>query len=216
MPILANFECLLLFIVSGIGIVRYQKLNYPFKILAWSVIILFILAILSRIFNFIYKTNAPILQIESIAQFIFYAAIYYYLFKNKKIKKTIIILIIIISVFFLINALFLQPFNKAFPTNVYIPTQILFAVFSLLLFKEMLMYPLKVNIIRQSIFWYNTAIFFYATTMFFNLGLSNYLAEHNDNDFFIFYFLYFIIYFFNILICISLLTENKKNALADA
>jgi hypothetical protein len=42
------------------------------------------------------------------------------------------------------------------------------------------------------------------------LGLSNYLSVHNLNDDFIFYFWYFIVDIFHVLLCIALLTENKK------
>ena len=215
MDILSIIESLILLIVSGIAIIRYQKLTPSFKILAWSVIVVFLLSILANIFTLKYKNNAPILQIQCITEYVFYSLTYYYLFKNKLIKKTIIILTIIISVSFLINAIFVQPFNKVFPTNIYIPAQILLAVFSLLLFKEMLMYPVKINIIKQSVFWYNTAILFYSTTMFFNLGLSNYLAVHNLNDNFIFNFWYFITDVFHILICIAILTENNKINVTD-
>jgi hypothetical protein len=215
MDFLSIIECLILLIVSGIAIMRYQKLTFPFKILAWSVIIVFILAIFANIFTIKYRNNAPILQVECIAEYVFYSLTYYYLFKNKLIKKTIIILIIIISLSFFINAVFVQPFNKVFPTNIYVPAQILLAVFSLLLFKEMLMYPVKINIIKQSVFWYNTAILFYSTTMFFNLGLSNYLAVHNLDDNFIFNFWYFITDVFHILICVAILTENKKINVTD-
>jgi hypothetical protein len=157
-----------------------------------------------------YGTNVSISQIESLIDFIFFSVTFYFLFRNKVIKKAIIISIIIITIFFFINAIFFQAINKVFPTNIYFPTQILFAVFSLLLFKEMLMYPLKINIIQQSVFWYNTAILFYATTMFFNFGLSNYLVKRNLIDYFIYYFWYFILHVFYILIGISLLTEKKK------
>lgn len=210
MDILSIIESLILLIVSGIAMMRYRRLTFPFKILAWSVITVFILGILANIFTIKYKTNAPILQIECIAEYVFYSLTYYYLFKNTLIKKAIIISVIIISVSFFINAVFLQPFNKVFPTNIYIPAQILLAVFSLLLFKEMLMYPVRINITKQSVFWYNTGILFYSTTMFFNLGLSNYLAVHNLNDNFIFNFWYFITDAFHILICIAILTDNKK------
>ncbi len=215
MGILSIIECLILLVVSGIALVRYQKLTFPFRILAWSVIIACLLSILANIFTLKYRNNAPILQIECIVEYVFYSLTYYYLFKNKLIKKTIAILIIMISVSFFINAVFVQPFNKVFPTNIYIPAQILLAVFSLLLFKEMLMYPVKINIIKQSVFWYNTAILFYSTTMFFNLGLSNYLAVHNLDDNFIFNFWYFITDVFHILICIAILTENKKINVTD-
>ncbi|MFI5138336.1 MAG: hypothetical protein ACHQIM_10965, partial [Sphingobacteriales bacterium] len=83
-------------------------------------------------------------------------------------------------------------------------------IFSLLLFKEMLQYAVKMNITKQSVFWYNTAILFNSTTMFFFLGLSNYLAENNLADLLIFYFWFIIADIFYILIGIAMLTENKK------
>jgi hypothetical protein len=79
------------------------------------------------------------------------------------------------------------------------------------MFKQMLLYPLQVNIIQQGVFWYNTAILFYATTMFLNLGLTNIYAQHNHWDNYIFYFWYGIVSVFHTLIGISILTENKKN-----
>ena len=210
MTIISYLYCVLLLLVAGVGIFRYKLLTTPFKILTWSVVAVGVLAIVSKFFSVRYRNNAPILQIQSITEFLFYLTTYYYLFKNKTIKKAILVSIVVITIFFFINALFLQPFAKVFPTNIYIPTQTLYAVYSLLLFKEMLMYPLKINIIKQSVFWFNTAILFFATTMFFNLGLSNYLAEHTHYDAIITFFWYLIIYSFHVLICIALLTDDKK------
>lgn len=124
--------------------------------------------------------------------------------------------IVIITLFVIINAIYLQHFRKVFPTNIYYPTQTLFAVFSLLLFKEMLMYPLKINIVRQSVFWFNTAMLFYATTMFFYFGLSNYFIEHNIHGHFFYYFWYFIGYMFAVLLAAALLADNKKITLDNA
>jgi hypothetical protein len=214
---------LLLLVISGFGLIRYKYQTTPFKILTLSMIATFLFSILSRIWVFKYKNNIPILQLECIANYIFYSLTYYYLFKNKTIKNLIIISIVVITLFFFINATLLQHFLKVFPTNLYFPTQILFAVFSLLLFKEMLMYPLKINITKQSVFWFNTAMLFYATTMFFNLGLSNYLGQRQISgklsDFSIYlisYFWYFMLGIFSILIGVSLLTYNKKITAADA
>ena len=176
---------------------------------------LLVISVASLIFKARYKGNWPILQIECIEEFVFYALVYYYLFKNIVIKKTIILSIFLVSLLFLINAVFFQPFLKAFPTNVNLAAQILFTIFSLLLFKEMLLYPLKINIKKQSAFWFNTAILFYATTMFFTLGITNYIAEHMPTDKFIGYFWYFIIYLFHIFIGISLIADNKQVNAAD-
>ena len=75
----------------------------------------------------------------------------------------------------------------------------------------MLNYPSKINLLRQSTFWFNTAMLFYATTMFFTLGMSNYLAEHITGDSMLANFWYFIEYLFHVFIGISLLTDNKQN-----
>jgi len=209
----------LLTTVLGIGFLRYKKLTVPFKILTLSVIATLLLAILNQISINRYKHNYPILHLECITGYIFYSLTYYYLFKDKKIKKLILISIAIVTVFFFINALFLQPFNKVFPSNLYLPTQALYAFFSLLLFREMLQYPLKINIIKQSSFWFNIAILFYATTMFFMMGLSNYLGEHKHSPNFIsfaLYLWYFILYAFHVLIGVSLLTNNKEITTTDA
>ena len=209
-------ECLVLLAASCAGLIRYRRLGLSFRILTWSAVAVFTLTIIADISSDIYRTNALVLQIECITQYVFYSLTYYFIFKNNLVKKAIIISVVVISALFFINGVFLQSFNKDFPTNIYIPTQILYAAFSLLLFKEMLMYPVRINIIKQSVFWYNTAILFYGTTMFFILGIYNYMAAHNLDDNFIFVFWYIIIYAFNILMCIALLTENKKNSPADA
>jgi hypothetical protein len=210
---------LLLLTVSVIAVRRYKKQSIPFKILSCAAIATLSLSISSYLVISRYKNNIPVQHVACISDYIFYSLTNYYLFKNKAIKKFIIVSIVLIMVFFFINALFLQPFFKVFPTYLYYPTQILFATFSLLLFKEMLMYPLKINIIKQSVFWYNTAMLFYATTMFFNMGLSNYLSQHNLSAFFVSfftYFWYFILDVFSILVGISLLTHNKEIAVTDA
>jgi hypothetical protein len=185
-------------------------LNRPFKILALSAIASLVIDILSDISIAKYKTNAPVLHVEAVAEFVFYALVYYYLFNNQTTKKVIIFSIIGVSVFAVINAWFLQPFNTVFPTYVNLPTLALLVIFSLLLFKQMLLSPLTTPLLRQGVFWFNTATIFYGTTMFLNIGLSNVYIRNPSTDYLIFYFWYAIFYIFTILIGIALLIDNKK------
>jgi hypothetical protein len=211
MSINALGYCFLLFVVSFIGIVRYKRLSFPFKILTWSVIMIFLTTIIDQFFIIKYRFNGPVLQIQCIEEYIFYSMVYYYLFKNKRIKKFVVISLVIIVVFFPINAVFFQPFLHTFPTNINTSAQVLNTIFSLLLFKEMLDYPVKMNIVRQGIFWFNAAMLFYATTIFFMLGLSNYLAERRYEDKVVSDLWFLIDYLFHILIGIALLTNNSEN-----
>jgi len=216
MTLVAIVYCFLLLVIWVIGIVRYAKLTTAFKILTWSFPVVFLCNIISPFLVDRYGSNAPVLHVESLTDYLFFSMTFYFLFKNKVVKKAILISIAVITLFVFINAIYLQHIRNVFPTNIYYPTQILFAVFSLLLFKEMLMYPIKVNIVKQSVFWFNTAMLFYATTMFLYFGLSNYFPEHILHDHIIYYFWYFICYIFSILLAAALLTDDKKITLDNA
>jgi hypothetical protein len=206
----------LLLAVASVGMYRYKRLTVPFKILGWSVVALLLVSIVSKIFAIKYRNNAPILQIESIEEYTFYSLVYFYLFNNIILKKIVGVSIAIMVILFVTNAMFLQPFFTAFPTNINVICQLMYAIFSLLLFREMLNYPVKVNIIRRNVFWFNTAMLFYATTMFFNLAMSNYLAGRNFEDLIITYFWYFDIYLFHIFICVAFIVNNKEEGSLNA
>ena len=141
-----------LFLIAVIGLYRYKQLALPFKILFFSVFTAFALAIFSLIFTIKYRHNAPIIQLECITEFILFLSIFYYLFFNHRIKKIIVFCIATGTALFVLNALFLQRFNETFPTYIYLISYISYVVFSLLFFKQMLSYPLTINISRQSVF----------------------------------------------------------------
>jgi hypothetical protein len=195
----------------AVGILRYKILTPSFKILTWSVAAEFIIAISNHLF-IKHKNNAPLLHLEAITDFVLYSLAYYYLFTDRKTKHFSIASIIGISVFFVINAIWLQPFNHVFPTNLNKATLALQVVFSLLLFRQMLLYPLLTPILKQGVFWFNTAIIFYSTTMFFNIGLSNIYKTHPSFTVFSFYYWYTIVFIFTVLIGIALLTDNKETS----
>jgi hypothetical protein len=197
-------------IISVAGIARYKTLNTAFKILTFANIGSIVISIASEILVMKNKTNAPVLHVEAFTDFAFYALAYYCLFNNQKIKKTIIVAVLVFVPFSVINALYLQPFNKIFPTYVNLPTLGLLAAFSLLLFKQMLLYPSKAPLLKQGVFWYNAAIIFYSTTMFLNIGLSNVFAHNPVSDLLVFYVWYIILYIFTILVGVAIVTDSKE------
>ncbi len=151
----------------------------PFKVLViLQVIDLLLTTMVDKFVETRYHNNALILHVQTCNSFMFYSIIYYLLLKNKYIKKFLLVFMIIVPIFCFINALFLEPYFNTFPTYTIMPTDILYIIFSLLLFKQMLLYPVQVNITRQSVFWYNIGILFFSATMFMNLGLMNYYSHH--------------------------------------
>jgi hypothetical protein len=210
-----NIILVLSLIVGIIGMVRFKKLTMPFKLLVIWQFINFSLDACNGVCIAIYKNNALLSHVENICEYISYAIIYYFLFKSRKIKKVILSSIVIIFIFFIINGLFLQPFTKTFPTNLIMVREIMDVLFAILLFKQMLQYPVQINIMKQSIFWFNTAILFFSTTMFLNLGLLNYYGRYHREDMtMILYFWYSIDIIFSILLTIAILNDHK-NEIAD-
>jgi hypothetical protein len=203
---------ILLLIVSVIGVVRYKKLTIPFKILSLLIILTLLLEILSVICAKKYKNNLPVSHTTVLTEYILFSLTYYFIFKNRAIRISIVTILLIFIVLFFVNAIFIQPYRSAFPSNMYTVEEIIYAIFSLMLFKQMLLYPLPVNIIKQSVFWFNTSILFYSTTMFFNFGLMNYYIKHHLNDQVIFNFIAAINMIFYLLIGISISMDNKQTS----
>lgn len=204
---------IILIIVLTIGMVRYKKLTIPFRILTLSVLVAFFWEVLSEVFAIRYGTNALISHFQGVSGYIFYAFIFSYFFKSNALKKIVLISIIFVVLFSIINALFIQPYDSVFPSYVYLITNSLCVLFSLLIFKQMLQYPLNVNIIKQSIFWFNTAILLFSATMFLNMGFTNYYIKHKWGTDIIFYLWFCSDCLLNILICVSLLTDNKESSI---
>jgi hypothetical protein len=202
-----NFS--LLIIVFGIGVVCYTKLSTPFKLLAFTEPVTISLDLLSKISSNLYRTNALILHLECLVLYVFYSSIYYYLFHGKTMKRIVFISTIVIVFFAFFNGIFLQPANKSFPSYLYMVTNTMLVTFSLLLFKQMLLYPVKIKITSQGIFWYNTSMLFFSTTMFLNLGLINYYAQLKFDPG-IYYFWYGSYYILNILIGIALFSNYRE------
>ncbi|MBV8389748.1 MAG: hypothetical protein JO080_08115 [Mucilaginibacter sp.] len=203
-------------IITILGMVRFKKLTMPFKILIVWLAIDFLLDASNSWIISKYKNNARLSNVLCIGEYIFYVVIYYYLFRSKIIRRFILVSIGLFLVFFFINALFLQPFTSVFPTNAIMTAEILYVLLAILLFKQMLQYPLQVNIMKQSVFWFNTAILFFSTTMFLNLSLMNYYRKyHPENISLIVIFWYSIDIIFNILLGIGILNNKKEELTAN-
>jgi hypothetical protein len=136
--------------------------------------------------------------------------VYYHLFQRSITKKGVLVFTIAIIAFAFFNAIFLQPLTKTFPSYLYLVTNTMLVMYSLLLFKQMLLYPVNIRITSQGVFWFNTSMLFFSTTMFLNLGLTNYYAKLKQGDDAIYYFWYGSYYILNILTGVALLCNYKE------
>jgi hypothetical protein len=89
-------------------------------------------------------------------------------------------------------------------------TEVLLVIFAILLFKQMLLYPIQLNIVKQGMFWYNTAILFFSAIMFLNYALINYLSTHHYNPV-IFYFWDGAEIMLNLLLGVAVWVEKQRH-----
>ena len=171
----------LLLLITVLGIARYKKLAIPFKLLTAIIGITFILESITWVLAIYYHDTRPLAHVMSLAELNFYFSIFYFLFNQKIVKRIIIGLIVFFNIFSVINSFFFQPYHNNFPSNVLLPVQICYALLSLVMFRQMLSNALDINITKQSIFWFNSAMLFLSTSLFFYLGLNNYFVIHHLN-----------------------------------
>ena len=125
--------------------------------------------------------------------------------------------IVLITVLSIINAFFVQKYNLLFPSYTMIITEILCIIFAIMLFNKMLLYPTEINIIKQSTFWFNTAVIIYQSSLFLNSALANYYAGHWPiNLFIVKYFWYGTIFLFYFFLVIAILTDKKEISATNA
>jgi hypothetical protein len=197
-------------IVCLTGIVKFRKLTMPFKLLAIWLLTDLLFYVLNKLCIAIYHNNVLYYHVQSMFEYSAYALIYYHLFINRRVKQIVLYSIPIVVMLSIINGCFFQHFTKTFPSNIVVPEEILLAIFAIILFKQMLQYPVQLNIIKQSVFWYNTGVLFFSTTMFLIFSLMNYFTTYKRADFMlIVYFWYSVDIIFGMLLFIAILNDNN-------
>lgn len=213
---MGNIVLILEIIVSLTGLVKFKKLTRPFKVLViWLTIDLFFYP-LNKLCIYIYKNNVLLVHVQNMFHYAAYTLTYYYLFINQRIKKVILYSIPIILMLSIIDGCFVEPFTKTFPTYMVLPEHIIYVVFTILLFRQMLQYPVQMDIMKQSVFWLNTGVLFFSTTMFLTLSLSNSTAKYPKEEvMLILYFWYSIDIIFSILLLIAILNDNNLRTVSN-
>jgi len=171
-----------LIIITLFGAVNYKKLTVPFKLLTILIGITLISEITIRVCAKLFHNNLPMFHIVSFYEYIFYMLIFYRVFKNKTVKNIIFATAIIVPMFTVVNAFIFQPYMTTFPSNVIFVSNIIYTILTMLLYREMLLNSSQISLFKQSVFWFNTALLFFSVTMFFHLGILNYLIKHKQNS----------------------------------
>lgn len=149
----------------------------PFKILGIYLVLVLFQEITNKLYISIHQNNYPVIQIGTFVKCVSLSLMYYYLFQKKTLKILSGVITICLLLFIVINAFVFEPFYSSFPSNALIADEVVFVILSLLLFKQMLQFAVQINIYKQGVFWFNSAVLFFSGTMFANFVLVNYNAS---------------------------------------
>lgn len=166
---------LLLFAINIIGVARFKNLTKSFRILVVLTIAIFVSELCSRMLIREIKNSIPTVYFSAFAEFILYTAVYYCLYQSKA-KRVLLYLAVLGTLAFAVQ-LFLTGL-LAYPTVFMEFTHIIFLIYTLLYYRQMLSAPTQVALTKQSDFWFNTALFVFSSIGTLNFGLHTYAINH--------------------------------------
>lgn len=184
----------LLLIVLAIGVVRYRKLTTPFKILTLLIGLTLMCESVKKIVAILFKNSMPIEHLSGIIECILFSLCYFYLLKRKPLKRFISILAVCLLTLYLFDVIIFEPLDQ-FPSIFLNISQLVYLIYALVLFREMLLFPSEKKLAEQSSFWFNINILFFSTSIFLTFALTSYFLAHKLDV----YPLYTMSYVFNII-----------------
>jgi hypothetical protein len=205
---------LLLFLISLAGVMRYNKLSPAFKALTILIIATFVSETIKKIVGKIFHNSMPVAHLWPIGEYAFFSLVYYRLLSGTRTKKLVIASIFFMILLEIVNIAFFESLLQ-FPAILLNVSQFIYVLYSLLLFRQMLIHPAEDSLFRQSIFWFNLDMLLFTTAMFLNFALTSYFIKNKLDATILIYFSIIVNMLFYTVIGISILIDNKKYDAVD-
>jgi hypothetical protein len=148
----------LLLIYGAVGLILSKKdgLQKPYNLLAPYLLLVFLFEALAHYFSLAYRNNAPPYHVFSWMQLCFFGYVYYHSFSETKRKIAVFWVVVMLLVLSICASFFVHRFWQ-FPKFNLLSLTLVAVSFSLFHFKEMLQYPGQKSLVREPMFWINTA-----------------------------------------------------------
>lgn len=199
----------ILLATAVIGFARFKKLGKAFKILAILILCTLLSETIKKVYGKIYHNSMPIAHVWAIVEYAFFSSVYFYLITTAWVKKAIIFSVLFMLCLEVANLFFFEKISQ-FPSLILEASHIIYGAYALLLFRQMLLFPTEERLFKQSLFWFNINMLFYATTMFLYFALLSYFVENKLDVVPLFYFSFIVNFIFYIVIGVSLFIDNRK------
>jgi hypothetical protein len=200
---------LLLFLISIAGVARYKKLSPAFKTLTTLIIATFISETIKKIIGKIFHNSMPVAHLWAIMEYAFFSFVYYRLLEDRLVKKAIIASVFFMLLLEIVNFSFFETLLQ-FPSLILNVSQFIYVLYSLLLFRQMLLNPAEESLFKQSVFWFNLDMLLYCTAMFLDFALTDYFIKNNLDATILIYFSIVVNMLFYAVIGVSILIDNRK------
>ncbi|MFD1553823.1 hypothetical protein DNU06_09455 [Putridiphycobacter roseus] len=167
----------ILTIVAILSVLHFKKLSTPYRLLTGLIVFNWALEITSKILAQKFGNSIPIYHFVILGGLTFNLFIY---LKIHVIKKASFIIIVGMTILFIIlsvlNSLTNQTIN-VFPTNGIMLHGLQSITFSLIVYLNMLQYPIQASIFKQPVFWLNTGNFVFYGITFTIFALYNFFYK---------------------------------------
>lgn len=168
-------------ILTGLmyGLILYKKLSKPFKYLTQLLVIIVSFEIGSHLLVGLIGTNLPIYHFLNLLQIGYYGYIYFILLDQHRKTRITLSLLFLGSIMILIIGLLSFTSLYSFPSLGLVLISLLIICAALFKFYNMLKYPSRLHILKQSVFWFNTGNLLFFSITFFVFGYYQYFLSEN-------------------------------------
>jgi hypothetical protein len=150
----------LLITASVACVVFFKHAQKTFRLLAVLTVLTLLSELIARYVASIIMDNSIVYHFFTPVEFLFYVLIYKQFFSNKKWNYILWICFILFVLAEILNTIFYQPLSVT-NTNIIILESVLLVVFSLSLFIKIRESDYDGDLIKEGIFWFNSAVLFY-------------------------------------------------------
>jgi hypothetical protein len=173
------YSCLLLSAISGLYCIK--KVDTAFRWLAMLIVLTFLSELIAKYISYgLNKQNNIIYHIFTPIEYTFYILIFTQFLHNKKRQKLFWFSALGLFLLEIGNTIFFQKLNEA-PTNVIMVECVLLVFLSLLLFLKIRESPSQGNLLREGVFWFNSAVLCYYAFSTLHWGFHNMEVYNMEN-----------------------------------
>jgi hypothetical protein len=202
------YYLILIFLVFIIGLIKFKRVGIAYKILTLLIGVTFLSECISRVLIIKIHNSIPVYHFFSPVEFIGFSCVYYYLIKNSNIRNAILCIMAVMLLGSVIDTLFFETL-MVFPSKYLLVCEILYLLYSLLGFRQMLLSPVQTPLYKQSLFWLNTAFLIYTSTIFLSFGLHDYFIKHHVSTKTLNTLIYVVNIIFYSLLGVSIITNKR-------